>query len=154
MENTRITYLAGQPEVPCAQCGVTINRRGKGGQGHRKYCSKACRATANRLEDERKRRARGAVQHRTDGICPRCGTNLRPQRPDGRLRGWCHPCESQQKGEYCRSTAGKATWKRFYVKGHCWWCVLPPDATPYQRNFCSTECTVAAVRHLRALGKL
>lgn len=87
--------------VPCEQCGTLFTRC----RVTQRLCgAKECKLAACRVPESTVRR---------DGICPRCGTNPRPRRPDGRLRGWCRPCESKQKAQYCRTEAGKATYRRW-----------------------------------------
>lgn len=145
-----MTYLPGQAVVPCAQCGQPIYRRGASGLGHRKYCSEDCYRDGSRLL---RREQRGQSPRRADGICPRCNTNPRPLRPNGKRRGWCNPCEAKQKAEYMRSEAGQATMQRYLEKhgytigpteAPCLWCgetVSRRGALGAgQRKFCSTPC--------------
>lgn len=111
--------------------------------------------------------------YRKDGICPRCGVNPRAVRPDGRPRGWCRPCETDQKIEYLRTEAGKATMRRYAVsakgkathaKGQvkrrqairaaktpltCWWCGGTTDRIGgTSRAFDTPECAKRAKQHL------
>lgn len=145
-----MTYLPGQPDVPCAICGTVFNRRGSSGAGHRKFCSPECQKEGNRRA---KRESRGYKERRADiHICPKCGVNPRRERPDGRLRGWCLQCESAQKAEYQRTDAGKATLARYAEKtrtttepvGNCQWCGEPISRRGAlgagQRKFCNPRC--------------
>jgi hypothetical protein len=101
---------------------------------------------------------------RTDGICPRCNTNLRAVRSSGKLRSWCGPCESKQKTQYMASDAGRATMRRYrerhgYVTGPpevpCGWCGAPV----YRREacgvggkrFCDSECRRHGQNHEQSL---
>lgn len=147
-----MTYMPGQPEVPCAICGTVFSRRGMSGAGGRKWCSPECRKEGLRLAD---RERKGRPRRRPDiHICPRCHVNPRRERPDGTLRGWCLQCESKQKAEYLKTPAGRATLQRFWERtraktepeGQCEWCGEQisrrgPKGTGQRRiSFCSTQC--------------
>lgn len=97
------------------------------------------------------------------GICPRCRTNPRHPRPDGRLRSWCKQCESQQKGDYARTPAGRATYQRWYLKmransavrGTCFWCAAPIErhgARADDHMYCNKTCRDKGRAHLKRLG--
>lgn len=90
----------GYHQVPCVSCGILFDRA----RVTARYCSSDCVRAAARTPNPK---------NRTDGICPRCGINPRAARSDGRLRGWCRPCESAQKAEYLRTDAGKAVMRRY-----------------------------------------
>lgn len=157
-----MTYLPGQADVPCAVCGTVFNRRGAGGQGHRKWCSPDCRKEGKRLWG---RERMGHSPRRADGVCPRCNTNPRVARPDGRLRGWCGPCEAAQKAEYMKSPAGLETLRRFREKhytatdpeGRCPWCTRIFSRRGAHgagnRKYCNQNCRTAYRKHLKATGK-
>jgi len=81
-----MTYLPGQIDVPCAQCGANIHRRGKRGIGHKKFCDEAC---------ERAFTLKGPRPPQI--ICTRCGVREKAVRVDGTRRAWCKPCEAEQK---------------------------------------------------------
>jgi hypothetical protein len=88
-------------DVPCSVCGTRFTRA----RVMERYCGPPCAQAARRVTQPKVRR---------DGICPRCGTNPRPARPDGGRRPWCRSCESAQKAEYQRTPAGKATAARYW----------------------------------------
>lgn len=158
-----MTYLPGQALVPCAVCGQEINRRGEGGQGHKKYCSPRCSAKGKKENDYRRR---GHKARPDMHLCPHCLTNPKVIRPDGRFRGWCGPCEAAQKAEYNRSLAGKRTVMR-YAERHrryklpsvmpCYWCGAPVLRRGYygcgRKNYCSNGCLTAGKLHQSALRK-
>jgi endogenous inhibitor of DNA gyrase (YacG/DUF329 family) len=151
-----VTYLPGVAEAPCAICGTLMNRR-LAGQGHRKFCSPACKHEGG----IRRERAKGVMPKRLDGICPKCNVHPRPRRPDGGLRGWCLHCEVVQKGEYLKTEAGKATVRRWLEKSGrymgppeaaCAWCGARVNRRGTQgagsRRYCSPDC-VRQGRNLR-----
>ena len=114
VETPRFGYLPGQSTVPCGyrRCDNIFTRPTGPGRGHEKYCSPECERGEVRLRN----RLDPDAPDRDYTLCPKCEINPRSTRPDGRLRGWCKPCESAQKAEYALTDAGKATWRRWYHK--------------------------------------
>lgn len=99
----------------------------------------------------------------TAPLCPRCKTNERAPRRTGGFRSWCRSCESSQKVEYCRTEAGRATYRRWYHKAFpqpertCGWCgtsFQAPRVPGYSKlRHCSKQCADSNLRHKAALRK-
>lgn len=95
------------PTMSLAQLGEQLKR--------------SVKAVSNHAAKMRKRGVQVVVKEfkqtgRDFTICPRCDTNPRAARPDGRLRGWCKQCEAKQKVAYNNSEAGKAAMDKYQKK--------------------------------------
>lgn len=73
--------------------------------------------------------------HRSDGICPRCGTNPRAVSRGGRMHGYCNACQKELQREYYFRTPTPET-----VNVPCAKCGAAPRSVTKSnrvRNYCA-----------------